>query len=97
MNEIIESIRKIIDTAEKFRSAYFWSSPSCAASRRWMEKQNSVSEITWDEGGHTYTASYSVTCSCKNVYASGYYTKDGKKTTLTAIKNSYKRLTEGRP
>lgn len=35
-----------------------------------------------------------MSCSCRKVYATGYYTKDGKKTTLTAIKNSYKRLTD---
>lgn len=87
------NIRAIIETAEHFRSAYFFRPPCSASSRRAYERQHSIPEITWAEGGHVYTASYTVQCSCSNVYASGTYTRDGKKTTLTAIRNSYNRLT----
>lgn len=91
-NEIISKIETLVDTAEKFKSAYFWNPPCSASSRRSYEKKFSIPEFSWEENGHTYTAEYNVSCSCKNVYASGTYYKDGKKTTLTAIKNSLKRL-----
>lgn len=92
MNELINNIKHLIETAEKFRNSYFWTSPSSAGMRRSYEKQNSVPMIEWDEGGNHYTAEYNVSCSCKNIYASGIYTKNGNKTTLTTIKNSLKRL-----
>lgn len=90
--ETLTTLGEIIDTAEKFKNAYFWSPPSSARGRRWMESKNSYSIIEWVESGNTYTASYNVRCSCRNVYAYGYYTKNGKTTNLTAIRNSYKRL-----
>lgn len=86
------NIERIIHQAEKFKGAYFFTPPTNASARRSYEKYNSCPEITWEEGGHTYTAEFIVCCSCRNVYAAGYYTKDGNKTTLTAIRNSYKRL-----
>ena len=89
---IVNQIENLIATAEKFRNSYFWNPPSSAGGRRSYEKYHSIPEFCWQEGGHEYTASYTVSCSCRNIYASGSYTKDGKKTTLTAIKNSLKRL-----
>lgn len=89
---ITESIKAIIDEAESMRGAYYYDSPKSAGSRRYYEKTHSHPLIEWSEGGHTYTAQFTVACSCANVYAFGRYTRDGKKTTLTAIKNSYKRL-----
>lgn len=90
---IIHTISNIIALAAKFRNSYFFSSPGSASARRSYERNNSIDTITWTENGHTYTAAFTVSCSCSNVYASGTYTRDGKKTTLTAIKNSYARLT----
>lgn len=92
---MINQIRAIVDEAENMRNAYFFKSPGHASSRRWYEKQHSHDEITWTENGHVFTASFTVSCSCSNVYARGEYTRDGKKTTLTAIKNSLKRLEKG--
>ena len=89
---IIEQIQAIIKEAEKMSGAYFFTPPSIAGMRRSYEKYHSHPLVEWDEGGHHYTAEYTVTCSCKNVYASGTYTKDGKKTTLVAIRNSMKRM-----
>ena len=91
-NEIIKSIKNLIDTADKCKNAYFWKSDSSAGGRRSTEKKYSVPEIKWTEGGHEYTAEYVVNCSCAHVYAYGKYTKDGEKTTLLAIKNSFKRM-----
>lgn len=91
--EIISKISEIITEAEKMRSAYFFTPPTNAGARRSYERYHSHDQVEWEDGGHTYTARYDVRCTCSNVYASGTYTKDGKTTTLTAIRNSYKRLT----
>lgn len=92
MENIIKALENIINLAEKMKNAYFWKSPGSAGMRRSYEKQNSAEKIEWTENGHVYTAEYITTCSCKNIYAHGEYTRDGKKTTLTAIKNSLERL-----
>ena len=89
---LIKKLETLFATAEKFRGAYFFNPPTSASGRRNYEKYHSISEFSWTEGGNVYTAEFSVDCSCKNVYAKGIYTKNGVKTTLTAIKNSYKRL-----
>ena len=44
------------------------------------------------ENGDTYTARFVYEESYNNVYAYGVYTRNGKKTTLKAIKNSLKRM-----
>lgn len=89
---LIWKIENIIEESDAQKYAYFKTPPSSASSRRMYERQHSHDKVEWIEGGHTYTAEYSVSCSCKNVYAKGYYSKDGLKTTLTAIKNSLNRL-----
>lgn len=94
MNETTEKIREIIEEAETMKNAYFFRPDTHASGRRAYEKKHSHDVVTWEEGGHVYSASFTVTCSCKNVYARGEYTRDGNKTTLTAIKNSFKRLTK---
>ena len=92
--EIIEKIEKIIDVAERHKSSYFMYTPLRAADRRKYEKENTCEEVTWNDGGDVYTAEYTVKCTCGNMYANGYYTKNVKKTTLTAIRNSFERITE---
>ena len=94
MKAIINTLEQICDKAEQFRNAYFFSSPSSASGRRSYEKYHSIPEIRFEYDGHIYTAEFSVTCTCSSVYAKGYYTKDGKKTTLTTIKNLIKRMKE---
>lgn len=90
--EDLTSLGCLIATAEKMRNSYFFSSPSCASQRRRYEKQHTFDEIAWTEGGDEYTAKYTVKCSCRNIYARGYYTRNGKDTTLTAIRNSFRRM-----
>lgn len=92
MKNTIAAISAIIAEAETMKNAYFFTPPTSASGRRSYEKYHSHELVEWEEGGHSYSAQYTVDCSCKNVYASGSYTKDGKKTTLTAIRNSLKRL-----
>ena len=88
----IAPIKAIVAEAEAMKNAYFFQPPQSASARRSYEKYHSHDEVCWVEGGNTYTARYTVSCSCRNVYASGDYTRNGKPTTLTAIRNSLKRL-----
>ena len=88
----LEQVKAIIDEAEEMKNAYFFFPLTNASSRRAYEKKHSHPLVKWEEGGHTYTAEFTVNCSCKNVYAYPNYTRDGKKTTLTTIKNSYNRM-----
>ena len=90
--EKLYQIKEIIDEAVKMRGAYFFQPPKAAGMRRSYEKYHTHEEVRWEDGGHEYTAKFEVSCSCSNVYAKGTYTKDGKPTTLTAIRNSYNRL-----
>lgn len=90
----LASIAAIIDLAESMKNAYFFAPPCTAVARRAYEDVYSAPMVEWDEGGRHYTAEYTTTCSCSNVYAKGTYTRDGKPTTLAAIRNSYRRLTE---
>lgn len=92
MKEIVNKIEAIIEEANNMKNAYFWNPPCNASERRSYEKQHSHSMIEWDENGHHYTAEYIVSCSCNNIYASGNYTRDGRKTTITTIKNSFNRM-----
>ena len=91
-NEIISKIAEIIKEAERCKNSYFWTPSGNASGRRADEKKHSHPLVRWSENGHTFTAEYTFTCSCHNVYAYGTYTRDGKKTTLTAIRNSLSRL-----
>ena len=92
---MINQIEAIVNEADAMRNAYFFSPPGAAGARRAYEKKHSHPRIEWSEGGHTYTAEYTVSCSCRNVYTYSEYTRDGKKTTLTAIRNSLSRMKKG--
>lgn len=92
---LLMCLKGIIDTADYMRNSYWFQSPSSAKGRRSYEKRHTHERIEWTEGKHTYTAEYSVSCSVHHVYARGYYTRDGKQTTLTAIKYSYDRMIGG--
>lgn len=89
----IAAIAAIINLADDMQYAYYFIPPYTARERRAYEEKHSISKVEWDEGGRHYTAEYTTTCSGHNVYAKGVYTRDGKPTTLTAIRNSYRRLT----
>ena len=92
--ETIHSIRALLAVADFYRNAIFLIPPSWSLGRQQEETRGYIPEFSWTEGGHRFTASYSVCCTDKRVIARGYYTRDGKKTNLTAIKNSLKRLEE---
>ena len=83
---------KLVEIAEEMTGAFWLNPPTNAGARRSYEKRHTVDWIEWEEGGNEYRARYTVNCSCSNVYAKGDYFKNGHKTTLTAIRNSYIRM-----
>ena len=90
--DLIEAIENVVDIAEDMRYAYFYTPNRKAVCRRYFEEKHSTDEVEWEEGGNVYTAQFITECSSKHIYAKGYYTRNSKKTTLTAIKNSLNRL-----
>lgn len=88
----VADVKGIFAQAEKFRNVYFWKPEVCAGGRRSMERRESRPIVEWDEGGHHYTAQFDVTCTCSHTKANARYTKDGKRTTSVAIRNSVKRM-----
>ena len=95
-DSVVARISVIVDEAERMRNAYFFTPPKRASSRPSYERNHSHDEVAWSNGGHNYIASYNVSCSCHHVYAWGDYTRDGKRTNLTAIRNSLKRIKDAK-
>lgn len=89
-------IKNIIDEADRMAHCYWFVPQPVAAQRRIYDKRHSHELVEWTEGGHSYTAEFNVTSTCHNVYARGIYTRDGNKTTLKAIRNSYLRMIGGK-
>ena len=90
--ELIETIENVVETEEDMRYAYFCTPNKKAACRRFFEEKHSTKKVEWEEGGNVYTAQFITKCSYQHIYAKGHYTRNSKKTTLTAIKNSLNRL-----
>ena len=90
--DTIRYLKALVATADYYRYAFYMTPPSSAPGRRLEELRGTIPYFVWTESGNVYTACYKVSCSCTHVYAKGYYTCNGKKTNLTAIKYSLKRL-----
>lgn len=92
LDSMIPQIESVITLARSMKNAYFFKPSKNAGCRRAYERDHSRDLVMWKDGKTSYSAAYETICSVNNVYARGYYTKDGKPTTLTAISNSYNRL-----
>lgn len=79
--EAQKAIKTWMTLSEKFRNSYFWKSPMSASSRRHMEQVNSFKY----EDEHL-SLSFSISCSCKNIYVNKSVSIDGKPTNATALK-----------
>lgn len=90
--ETLNAVRDILIQSAKFSRVYWWRPEGSAYSRRMMERNESRPMVEWDESGHHYTAQFDVCCTCSHTEAKGYYTKDGKRTNATAIRNSANRM-----
>lgn len=93
LREYLAHCENVIEMAERCRNAYFWSPSGNARGRRANEDRNNIPKETFEYNGVEWEIGYSYEESCKNVYAKGLYCKDGKRTTLTAVRGLVKRLT----
>lgn len=82
-------LQLIIDQHENMKNSYFYHSPKNASSRRSYEKNNTLHFIG-EFAGHELDLLCKTSCSCKNVYYTGTFIVDGKKTTIRKIKNLIK-------
>lgn len=89
----ITKLENLFDIVNKYKNCYTWKHDNGNIStREYKEKRDTIDEIEWYDNGDKYTAEFTVKYTRNNVYAKGIYTKNGKQTTITAIKNSYNRL-----
>lgn len=91
-NATLDDLERIILTHEQMHGHYFWNPPNTATMRRRFEKMNTHAAIGWTENDDVYTAGTICSCSCQHIYYNGVFSKNGKKTTIKAIKNSYQRM-----
>ena len=83
---VIETAKRIIALNDRFRGAFFFTPPSSASERRRYERNNSE-KVEFDHDNHHFVFDFVVECSCHNVYVRRNYTKDGKSTNITTLKN----------
>jgi len=91
--EGLKSIKSIcedaIQTAEKYKSCYFWTNTGNASDRR-RQEFNSTAAFTIK--GIEYSIKQGLDISCKNFYFGSHIERDGKTTNMTVIKNLLKKL-----
>lgn len=92
LQQDIDILQDVIETAHHFKGAYFFKPPANAGSRRRYEQYYSIPEHRIEFNGTVYTVAFDVVCSCSNVYAHGNYTRNGDKCNLTVIKNLLEKL-----
>lgn len=90
--ETIHKIHALISVAEHFRNSFYMPVPLTMNEVIQEEISGTVPCFSWWDGNTKFTAFYIVKCKYNHIFAKGFYTRDGKKTNLTAIKNSLKRL-----
>lgn len=90
--QILSLICIIIGNHEKFKKACFMKGFDTYKERKAFNEKYTVPYTEFDYNGHRYSVQYDVKAYNTGIYVKGTYTKDGKKTTLTAIKNIYKQL-----
>lgn len=91
--ELLAKIDEAITFHEKFRNAYFFKPPSCAAKRRYYEIYNQR-EIEFNYNGAKYRYSGFTECSCNNVYYYGSFYMDGDRKTIRVFKKIKQELVE---
>lgn len=78
---------------EAVKNCYLTGGIPLAHMRRDYEARNTIEKFAWtDPNGDEYTAEQIVTCSCQHIYAEAIYTRNGEKTTFTAVRNSARRM-----
>ena len=92
LKETRSGIESVVNMAEKMKNAYFWTNDRGSASQRRRYDREHSASYRWDEGGHHYEAAFSTCSSVANIYTYRNYFFDGKRTNLTKIKGSLKRI-----
>lgn len=88
----VAEVEHLVERAEYVKYAWFWDGGNGNRSQRESRGEYLSAYAEWEEGGHKYTADLTVTQSRANTFVYRDYYKDGKKTNLTAIKNSLMRM-----
>lgn len=81
----LSKINSVLAHHEKFRNSYFWSPYGSAGQRRKTETDNSFT-IQFKHLGNTYKYVSSVSCSCRNIYYTGFFYLNDQKKNVTLFK-----------
>lgn len=74
--KLLEKLNDVLCLHDKMKGAYFFTPPRVASMRRRYEENNSL-ETEFSYKGDDYLVSQVTNCSCKNVYYSVSYYKNG--------------------
>ncbi|MBP5673270.1 MAG: hypothetical protein J6X49_12845 [Victivallales bacterium] len=88
----LDELEKLLLTEKKWAGCYVWRNVPNRHTRDWLAKKNTCPEIVWQIGKQTYSAEYRIDSNSHGYLSYGIYTKNGKKTTLTAIKSCYYKM-----
>ena len=85
-------IQRIIETHEKYKNCYFWSSGANAHTRRRSEQQFELRnpDVAFITKNGKLEVSMSYRESCKNIYYKMYVILDGQTKTIAAVKKLLK-------
>jgi hypothetical protein len=86
--KILARIQDIIDTNERYKNCYFWTSNKNASGRRAEEFERYLKFFTKDD---EYTIHQSLDISCRNYYYRLSIMKNGRKSNITILKNILKK------
>jgi hypothetical protein len=84
LQQIKNRLSQIVEQHEKLKNSYFWSPSGNASGRRYNEKKNND---FFECDFLNISAENNYRESCNHVYYKGHFYVDGKKTTVTKIKN----------
>lgn len=90
----LEDLEKLLRLHETLQKSFFWSPPPTAGGRRDFERRFTANPVMWREGSHEYSAKTRLLCTTSNIYYKAAFEIDGRRTNVTTIRNSYKRMSE---
>lgn len=88
-NETRKNIETYLVYSEKFKNAYFWTPPQNASGRRSLENAYSL-DFSFEYDGKKYRCSFSIDCSCKNIYVRKNIQVDGCVKDIRSLKKILK-------
>ena len=90
----LEDLERLLQLHDMLQKCFHWSPPPTASARRSFETKFRASPVSWREGSHEYSAKPSLFCSAANIYYKAVFEVDGRRTNVTTIRNSFKRMSE---